>query len=100
MATKSEKIAARIEAAKAAAAAEIAALEARAAAAVEEERERMRKRVVRAADRAGLLDTTLTARDLETAFRGILSQPAQPAAANTDQNEHESARAEVNGYEH
>ena len=59
MATKSEKIAARIEAAKA-------------AAAVDEERARMRKRVVRAADRAGLLDMTLTARDLEAAFRNAI----------------------------
>lgn len=99
MATKSERIAARIEAAKAAAAAEIAALEARAAAAVSEERARMRKRVVRAADRAGLLDTTLTARALEDAFRDILSRPAQPAATNIDQCERSAEGAEVNSYE-
>ncbi|MBZ0071425.1 MAG: hypothetical protein K8I04_06840 [Gammaproteobacteria bacterium] len=99
MATKSEKIAARIEAAKAAAAAEIAALEAQAAAAADEERERMRKRVVRAAGRAGLLDTALTARDLEDAFRVIVARPAQPAATNTDQDERVTERAEVNSYE-
>lgn len=99
MATKSERIAARIEAAKAAAAAEIAALEARAAAAVKEERERMRKRVVRAAERAGLLDTALTASDLEAAFRGILAQPDQPAASDTDQYERSAEGAEVNSYE-
>lgn len=99
MATKSEKIAARIEAARAAAAAEIAALEAQAAKAIDAERAQMRKRIVRAADRAGLLDASLSVRDLEAAFRGILAQPAQPAAANTDQNERESARAEVNSYE-
>lgn len=61
MATKSAKIRAQI-----------AALEAAAAAAAEEEKERMRARVVRAAERAGLLNTTLSTRDLETAFRNAI----------------------------